>query len=137
MIHFPTVFRSTFVVLIFTNIDRFLRQQLEQWLDMPMNPDVVFFRQHPRRQVHIREPQAWEFAKEWLELGDHSAPRRRVLVWNCKSPRLPDGIMRIPFLMFADESIEDDDRTVMPILHQLMASEIGKRSAFPNIEEQT
>jgi hypothetical protein len=34
---------------------------------------------------------------------------------------LPDGkILKIPFLLFADENVEDDDRTLAPIVFEMM-----------------
>jgi hypothetical protein len=33
---------------------------------------------------------------------------------------LPDGLMRIPFLAFADETIENEDRVLLPLLHEIM-----------------
>ena len=30
-------------------------------------------------------------------------------------------ILKIPFLLFADETIEDDDRTLAPIVHEIMS----------------
>jgi hypothetical protein len=88
--------------------------------------DVAFFREHPRRQARIRLPAVGEFAAEFRSLGDHDASRRVVLVWNCRSPALPNGLMKIPMLKYADEEIRDDDTTVMTILHGLMAARIGK-----------
>lgn len=33
---------------------------------------------------------------------------------------MPDGLMRIPFLAFADEEIRNEDEVLLPLLHQIM-----------------
>lgn len=33
---------------------------------------------------------------------------------------LPDGLMRIPFLAFADEEIANEDSVLLPLLHKIM-----------------
>lgn len=38
---------------------------------------------------------------------------------------LPDGLMRVPFLAFADETIVNEDIVLLPILHQIMESAQG------------
>jgi hypothetical protein len=38
---------------------------------------------------------------------------------------LPDGLMRIPFLQFADEEIRNEDAVLMPLLHSIMAEAQG------------
>lgn len=89
------------------------------------NDDVIWFRQRAKRQCRIRLPAGTEFASAWRYLGDHNADRRRVLIW-----RIPlgepgrnmfaDGLMRIPFLALADETIEDDDDVLLKILDEIM-----------------
>jgi hypothetical protein len=79
-----------------------------------VNDDVLWFRQQPKRQCRIRQP-----------LGMHDATRRRVLVWrvpknNPMRGAVPDGLMRIPFLAEADETIENDDKVLLQILDGLM-----------------
>ena len=96
--------------------------------DVPMNPDVLFFREYPKRQARIRLPRAGEFLSEFRTLGTHHESRRRVLVWHCKSPGLPNGLMVIPFLLRADESVEDSDANVLGILKDLMDAEIARRA---------
>lgn len=38
---------------------------------------------------------------------------------------LPDGLMRIPFLAFADEEIANEDHVLMPLLHDIMQGAQG------------
>jgi hypothetical protein len=33
---------------------------------------------------------------------------------------LPDGLMRVPFLAFADEEIRNEDDVLLPLLHSIM-----------------
>ena len=100
--------------------------------------DSQFFKDHPDRYAHIREPKkilvklpsralkyVEEMAGEFWSLGDHEKSRRRILLW-----RVPEShpnynpkevqILRIPFLLFSDESIEDTDAVLLPIIHQVM-----------------
>lgn len=89
------------------------------------NDDVVWFRQRAKRQCRIRLPAGTEFAAAWRYLGDHNADRRRVLVWRVPKDNpgrsiVPDGLMRIPFLALADETIEDDDAVLLKILGEIM-----------------
>jgi hypothetical protein len=102
--------------------------------------DAQFFADHPDRRARIRLPTK-EFAKnhqravglvdemeaEFRTLGDHNRDRRRVLVW-----RVPEGnpfydparrpLLKIPFLLFADETVEDQDAVLLPILHEIMVN---------------
>lgn len=87
------------------------------------NSDKNFFRQHPRRKCHIRLPYKEECAGEFWTLGDHQRARRRILLCRAdvEGKFLPDGkILKIPFLAFFDESIEDSDEVLLPIVHQIM-----------------
>jgi hypothetical protein len=92
-----------------------------------MDDDCRWFQQRSRRQTRIRGPVADEFAMAWRLLGDHDHTRRRVLVWKVPRDRvgyhlIPDGLMRVPFLAFGDETIEDDDTILLCILDELMAA---------------
>ena len=109
-----------------------------------MDEDAQFFTQHRDRYAHIREPQmvlvklpsrqvkyVEESAGEFWSLGEHQKDRRRILLW-----RVPEHhpaydpkelkILKIPFLLFADESVEDTDAVLLPIIHQIM-SDAAKR----------
>jgi hypothetical protein len=87
--------------------------------------DVIWFRQRARRDYRIRVPAQGEFACAWIMLGMHNQDRRRVLVWrvpknNPGRKMIPDGLMRVPFLAEADESIEDDDFVLKRLMARMM-----------------
>ena len=103
--------------------------------------DAQWFKDNKDRQTHIREPiktleidqksrqsrYVSECEGEFWSLGEHEKNRRRILLW-----KVPPGnpfyntarpqIMKIPFLAFADETIEDRDDILLPILHQIMVN---------------
>lgn len=89
----------------------------------PINRDNIWFIEHPDRKAHIRLPEDREMQKEFWTLGPHDFRRRRVLLW-----RVPTGhpmkqrfpVLQIPFLAFADETIEDDDKVLLPLIDQIM-----------------
>ncbi len=104
--------------------------------------DVRFFFQHPDRRAHIRAPKmaqevaidqqraasyVGEMEREFRTLGPHKRERRRVILWRIPEdnphydPRKP-GILKIPFLAFADETIEDRDDILLPLLQEIMMS---------------
>ena len=101
-----------------------------------MDQDEQFFRQHPDRQSRIRLPGGpapfkdaqravyylSECELEFRSLGDHDKDRRRILVWRAPAdhPSHPNHLLKIPFLAFADETIEDRDDVLLPIIHQIM-----------------
>lgn len=100
--------------------------------------DEQFFADHPDRQAHIRLPIRQqrinkqralvfedECAGEFFSLGDHKKERRRIVLW-----RLPKDnpyydpakqqILKIPFLAFADEDIDDRDDILLPLIQRIM-----------------
>lgn len=100
--------------------------------------DEQFFATYPDRQARIRRPTmemqrdqqhaVWavdECEGQFNQLGAHKRNRRRILLW-----RVPPGnpwydpskpaILKIPFLAFADETIEDTDEVLLPIIHRIM-----------------
>lgn len=89
------------------------------------NSDKAFFQKNPDRETHIRLPHRDECYGEFWSLGDHNRARRRILLW-----KVPEGnpfvdpaanpILKIPFLAFSDETIEDRDDILKPILHTIM-----------------
>ena len=89
------------------------------------NSDRHFFAQHPDRQARIRLPYADECKGEFWSLGEHNRARRRILLW-----RVPEHhpaydpkeakILRIPFLLFSDETVEDTDAVLLPVIHKIM-----------------
>jgi len=95
--------------------------------------DRIWFKEREGRKLRIRLPVGDEYHREFLSFGMHDADRRRVIVG-----RVPAGMakrynvdfMRIPFLLFADETVEDTDEVLKPILDELMrraASDYGMR----------
>ena len=69
-----------------------------------------------------------EFDFEFSSLGPHQYDRRRIIVARVElsvAMRFGRTLMPIPFLAFADESIEDDDKTLRPIFDQIMRDAAG------------
>jgi hypothetical protein len=104
----------------------------------PDEEDVRFFFQRPDRRARIRMPQMvqmldkqravhfqQECEQEFRSLGPHDKSRRRIILWKILednphyNPKKP-GILKIPFLAFADETIEDNDAILLPILDGIM-----------------
>lgn len=87
--------------------------------------DALFFIQHPDRYAHIRNPVTAECRGEWWKIGSHDPSRRRILLWRVprdnpayNEQRRP--LLKIPFLAFSDETIEDTDEVLLPIIHSIM-----------------
>lgn len=86
----------------------------------PFDPDARFFAEHPTRQCHIRVARDGEAAADFQALGPHEARRRRILAWKVPRGQLAAGeIVRLSFLAFGDETIEDDDATLLPLMHDM------------------
>src|SRR5690242_18675397 len=100
--------------------------------------DEQFFATHPTRRARIRPPvKTLEVTKQraahyvdeceslFRTLGDHKKDRRRIILW-----RVPEGnpyydpvnppFLKIPFLLYADETVEDTDEILLPIIAELM-----------------
>lgn len=102
--------------------------------------DEQFFAAHPDRLARIRPPgrQLYkdqqrgvrylaECELEFRSLGPHDSSRRRIILW--RVPREnpwydPDkpAILKIPFLAFSSETIEDRDDILLPIIAGIMAN---------------
>lgn len=97
--------------------------------------DEIFFKQHPDRRARIRKPEfkahrdsqrAVRYLDEseiqFRQLGPHQKERRRIIAYRTPSdhPEYPNHILPIPFLLNADETVEDEDRILLPIVHELM-----------------
>ena len=89
------------------------------------NSDKMFFENHRERQTHIRLPFQGEAAGEFFSLGDHQRTRRRILIW--RVPRdspyydpIKQPILKIPFLTFEDEVVDDTDDVLLPIIATIM-----------------
>lgn len=100
-----------------------------------IDPDAQFFAQHPDRQARIRLPSKVphrdqqravryldEAEIEFRHLGGHDPKRRRIIAYRLPAdhPSYPNHILKLPMLAFADESISDDDETLLPIVHSIM-----------------
>lgn len=83
--------------------------------------DQQFFLQHAERQAHIRKPYKTEFEQEFQQLGLHEKNRRYILVYKTEHEG-KNVLLKIPFLAFADETIEDTDAVLLPIVHEIMQS---------------
>ena len=83
--------------------------------------DERWFRRYPRRLTRVRLPHSdSEAVGEFASLGVHDVGRRRMLVL-----RVPDGVgkgqlLTIPYLLFGDEALENEDRVLLPIIHEVM-----------------
>jgi hypothetical protein len=85
--------------------------------------DRIFFKEHRDRRLRIRLPFAGEYTNEFRGFGMHQEDRRRVIVARIPanmSKRHNVDFMRIPFLLFADETVEDRDDILAPILDKMM-----------------
>lgn len=83
--------------------------------------DAHWFMDHTDRRAHIRKAKPQEYSAEFNSLGPHDMGRRRILLF--RGPRnteLAGRIIKIPFLAFADETIEDEDRVLLPLIDQIM-----------------
>jgi len=101
-----------------------------------VSTDAQFFADHPTRRAHIRMPGGptiqrdqqravrylSECELEFRSLGSHDKSRRRIIAYRLlpDHPQAPNHIMKIPFLAFADETIEDNDATLLPIVDGIM-----------------
>ena len=87
--------------------------------------DAQFFAEHRERQAHIRNAYLGECEEEFRSLGYHEKNRRRILLCRVdyQGKPLPDSkILKIPMLVYSDETIVDTDQCLIPILHELMFS---------------
>lgn len=85
--------------------------------------DEAFFSDHPDRKYRIRLPRdEREYQNEFHRLGSHAVERRRIIVARVPPSMAMFGVklMPIPFLAFADETIEDRDDVLGPIFKGIM-----------------
>lgn len=100
-----------------------------------LDQDAQFFAQHPDRQARIRLPSKVahrdqqravryldEAKIEFRHLGGHDPKRRRIIAYRLPAnhPSHPNHIMKIPLLLRSDETIEDEDRILLPIIAEIM-----------------
>ncbi len=107
--------------------------------DNPDVDDINFFKQHPDRKAHIRLPGKTRFIDkqramhmldeceaEFRSLGTHDVDRRRIILSRSdhRGNLLPERkSMKIPFLLFSDETVEDRDDILLPIIFEMMAQQ--------------
>ena len=107
-----------------------------------IDPDERFFQEHPDRKTHIRMPRPVlvkntqratyfeeECRGEFWSLGDHDKKRRRILLTRVdfNGKPLPDNkVLKVPFLAFSDESIEDSDAVLLPLIEGIMADAVSR-----------
>jgi hypothetical protein len=109
-----------------------------------IDPDAQFFIDHPDRYSHIRQPKKVfgrtpqravhvvdECYGEFASLGEHNKSRRRIILWRVPPdhPRFNPGapqILKIPFLLNADETVEDRDDILLPIIDELFKLEAAR-----------
>lgn len=102
------------------------------------DPDAQWFADHPDRKARIRKPlltlhqdkqrRQWyddECSVEFRSLGEHKKDRRRIILWKVPMDNLAynparPAILKIPMLLFSDETIEDRDDILLPIIDELM-----------------
>lgn len=112
-----------------------------------IDPDEQFFADHPDRQAHMRLPKKMhvrdkqrsvriedECEGEFFSLGPHNRMRRRIILWkvppgNCYYDPAKTKVLKIPFLAFADETIEDRDDILLPIAHDIMKEALQRIAA--------
>jgi hypothetical protein len=106
-----------------------------------LDEDVQFFTDHPDRRARIRSPGKEPFRDQqrsvryldemelqYRSLGSHDVKRRRVIAYRLPAdhPVAPNHILKIPFLLFSDETVEDRDDVLLRILQELMVREAMK-----------
>lgn len=85
--------------------------------------DRVFFKQYPDRSYHIRNAYKGECHEEFWTLAPHNEGRRRIILTRVDAEQnpIPDNkVLKIPFLAFVDETIEDTDDVLFPIVRDIM-----------------
>ena len=95
-------------------------KRMRQW-DML---DEKWFKDHRDRECRIRLPEAGEDESKFQTLGPHLVRRRRIIAVRAHgalAARMGIKVMRIPYLLFADETVEDTEENLRPIVDQLMS----------------
>ena len=91
--------------------------------------DGTYFKRYPARRYHIRNAYKHECRGEFFSLGPHDENRRRIILTRVDALQEPlpnNQVMKIPFLAFADETIEDDDGILFPIVRDIMADALKR-----------
>jgi hypothetical protein len=93
--------------------------------------DANYFRRYPDRFYHIRNAYKDECLGEFWSLGPHEEKRRRIILCrvDAMSRPLPDNMVaKLPILAFSDESIEDNDDVLFPIVRDILADALKKET---------
>ena len=90
--------------------------------------DRVWFAAHSGRKLRIRPPIGDEYREIFRTFGMHEEGRRRVIV--CRLPgwqmrRHNVDFARVAMLLYADETVEDTDEVLAPILDELMREAVA------------
>ena len=89
-----------------------------------LDNDEQFFTDHPDRQARIRKPIRKEMDGEFGSLGPQDITRRRIIAWKIPkdNPHWRPGmtVLKVPFLLFGDETVEDTDKVLLPFLDEIM-----------------
>ena len=113
------------------------------------DPDAQWFAEHKDRQTRIRLPAKElytdkqratyyidECEAEFQTLGWHKKDRRRIIVTKVRGGiSMNDGripLMKIPFLLFADETVEDRDDILIPIINEIMRQKAAEYGMAPS-----
>jgi hypothetical protein len=91
--------------------------------------DGTYFRRFPDRRYCIRNAYENECVREFWILGEHDKNRRRIILCRVDAMQEPfpdNKVLKIPFLAFADESIEDSDDVLFPIVRDIMADALKR-----------
>lgn len=89
----------------------------------PHGDDEQWFAEHRERVTRIREPVGFECRAEFQTLGMHQKNRERILIWRAPQEANDNGpikLLKIPFLLFADETVENEDHILLPIIDEIM-----------------
>src|SRR5580693_5331146 len=108
----------------------------------PDKDDNRWFQQHRDRKAHIRLPGKVlvrtpqrgvyyedENAGEFWSLGEHDKDRRRILLTRVDfhgKPFPENRVIKIPFLAFSSETIEDSDEVLLPLVRSIMEDQVKR-----------
>ena len=92
--------------------------------------DKMFFEKNVDRMTHIRLPFKGEADGEFFSLGEHNKTQRRILLWRvpADSPYydpVRQPLMKIPFLTFFEEVVEDADEVLLPLIETIMQEQLS------------
>lgn len=80
----------------------------------------------PAKVAHRDQQRAVRYLDEeelpFRSLGPHDPKRRRIIAFKLPPdhPTNPNHILKVPFIAFADETVEDRDDVLLPLLQRIM-----------------